>query len=137
LRSYIKIVGPPVLEAVKALERIAVDMPEVCIMDTVIVKGISPDIARDVGLEPRRRPPVSVPSPVSTDWVRDYFDSSGVPVSQERCESIISESGSALGEYDFFFEWFEKPSMSQLNDLIMKIDEALSPLGCLYTITSK
>ena len=34
--SYIKIYGPPLLKAIKALEKIAVDMPEVCIMDNQI-----------------------------------------------------------------------------------------------------
>jgi len=36
VRSFIKIYGPPVLKAVKALEKIAIDMPEVCIMNTII-----------------------------------------------------------------------------------------------------
>ena len=36
MKSYIKIYGPPVLKAIKALETIAVDMPEVCIWNTII-----------------------------------------------------------------------------------------------------
>lgn len=121
MRSYIKIYGPPVLKAVRALERIAVEMPQVCIMDTVIVKGITRDLVRDIGAQE----------------VRDYFSSYGVPVTMERCKNIISRSGEALGEYDFFFEWFKEPDTSQLNDLIEKIDEALAPLECHYTITTK
>jgi len=35
-RSYIKIFGRPILEAIRELEKLAVDMPEVCIMDYVI-----------------------------------------------------------------------------------------------------
>ncbi|MFQ6054146.1 MAG: hypothetical protein ACE5OO_07985, partial [Candidatus Bathyarchaeia archaeon] len=66
-----------------------------------------------------------------------YFSSSGVQVSMERCRNIISESGEGRGEYDFFFEWFKEPNISQLKELIEKIDEALSPLGCLYTITTE
>jgi len=55
----------------------------------------------------------------------------------ERCRNIISKSGESLGEYDFFFEWFTEPSMAQLNELIDRIEKALAPLGCQYTITTK
>jgi hypothetical protein len=30
-----------------------------------------------------------------------------------------------------------KPGMEHINDLVEKIDEALAPLGCKYTITTK
>lgn len=36
MRSYIKLYGPPVYKAIKTLESIAIDMPEVCIMDPII-----------------------------------------------------------------------------------------------------
>ncbi len=36
MKSYIKIYGPPILEAIKALEKLAIDTPEVCIMDPII-----------------------------------------------------------------------------------------------------
>jgi len=49
MRSCIKIYGPPILEAIRELEKVAVDMPEVCIMDYVIQKDLSPRIARDLG----------------------------------------------------------------------------------------
>ena len=114
--SYIKIFGPPVLEAIKALEQIAVDIPEVCITDFVIANEIPRSLARDVG---------------------GWFTSRGVTVPIERCNTIISKSGQKLGDYDFFFEWFSDPSMDQLNDLIEKIDDILDPLGCRYTITTK
>ena len=137
MRSYIKLLGPPILEGIKALEKIAVDMPEVCMMHQTFIKGMSPRIARDVGLEPRRESPVDVSRYGSSTMLVDYFRSSGVMVSEERCESIISDSGKALGEHDFFFEWFEKPSLEKLSDLTSNIDEALDKVGCLYTITSK
>lgn len=121
MRSFIKIYGPPISEAIKALEEIAVGMPEVCIMDTFIVEGLSPHIARDIGAQ----------------VVSEYFSSSGIAVSMERCRNIISRSGESLGEYDFFFEWFREPSQSQLYQLLEKIDLALAHLGCLYTITTK
>jgi len=36
LRSYIKIYGPPVYDAIKALEKLAIDVPQACIMDPLI-----------------------------------------------------------------------------------------------------
>ena len=115
LKSYIKIYGPPVLKAIKALEMIAVDLPEVCIMDTSIAVR-------------RARP--------RDEDVSAYFGGLSV-IKAERCSNIISKSSESLGEYDFFYEWFVKPSMDQLNDLIDKIDATLKPLGCMYTITTK
>ena len=58
-------------------------------------------------------------------------------VSEERCNKMISKSGESLGDYDFFFEWFEKPSLKDLNDLIAKIDDTLKPLDVKYSITTK
>ncbi|MBN2334161.1 hypothetical protein JXL21_01290 [Candidatus Bathyarchaeota archaeon] len=116
MRSYIKILGPPMLKSIRALERIAVDMPEVCIMDTVIVRDMPRSLAKDVG---------------------GYFTEAGIRVPVERCESIISKHGESLGKYDFFFEWSKPPTTDKLNTLIERIDEALTPLGCRYTITSK
>ena len=124
MRSFIKIYGPPVAKAIKVLEKIAVDMPNVCIMSSFIVEGIGPHIARDIGLIP-------------TESVRNYFASSGTRVSMERCDNIISKSGELLGEYDFFFEWFKEPATSELYGLIERIDEDLASLGCLYTITTE
>jgi hypothetical protein len=129
MRSYIKIYGPPVLEAIKELEKLAVDMPEVCIMDYVIAQDISPSVAKDLDL-----------SKVSSEAgsISGFFlQRTGVVLPVKRCYSIISKHGQKLGEYDFFFEWHKEPDTSQLNDLIRKIDEALKPLGCLYTITTK
>jgi hypothetical protein len=119
--SFVKIYGPPVLKAVKALEKIAVGMPEVCIMDSVMLGG------GDIG---------AFSNP---DYVASYFHAPGVPatIDVKRCKTIISKSGEKLGEHDFFFEWFTKPSMDQLNHLIERVDEALTPLGCKYTITTK
>ncbi|MBS7652286.1 MAG: hypothetical protein QW486_04635 [Candidatus Bathyarchaeia archaeon] len=118
MRSYIKIYGPPTLEAIRALEKIALEMPEVCIMDTIIAQEL-PMFSSETG-------------------VAAYFGTTlGIEVPVERCGKLISKSGELLGEYDFFFEWFKEPTMDELNRLIQKIDEALAPLGCKYTITTK
>ena len=115
MKSYIKIYGPPVLKAIKALEKIAIDLPEVCIMDTIISGGL--------------------PAFQTRDGVMSYFGPIGIPV--ERCDKIISKSEVSLGEYDFYFEWFTEPTVEQLNELIEKIDETLTPIGCRYSITNK
>jgi hypothetical protein len=129
MRSYIKIYGPPILEAIRELEKIAIDMPEVCIMDYVIAYDISKSIAKELDVSEVSAEGVSVP--------RFFMERTGVMLPVERHHNIISKHGQKLGEYDFFFEWFEKPEISQLNELIRKIDASLKPLGCLYTITTK
>jgi hypothetical protein len=118
MRSYIKIYGPPVLKAIKELEKLAIDMPQVCIMDTIIA---------------------AVPIPMGSDDTYSYFTGlgGGEAVTMERCDKIISKSGEMLGDHDFFFEWFRDPTQAEINDLIGKIDEALAPLGCKYTITTR
>ncbi len=125
--SYVKIYGPPLMKALKALEKVAIDMPEVCIMDTNILASLSlPEVysygTRSLGSD-------------TTHGVNEFFKDEEIP--EERCDTIISKSGQKLGEYDFFFEWFEKPNMGQVEDLIKRIDEALAPLGVKYTLTTK
>ena len=116
MKSYIKVYGPPTLKAIKELEKVAVDTPEVCIMDTIIAAE-----------QPRFE---------DADYTMGYF-SDFAEVTIERCSNIISKSGESVGEYDFYFEWFTEPNMDQLNDVIERIDNALAPLGCKYTITTK
>jgi hypothetical protein len=116
MKTYIKIYGPPYLEAIRALEGIAIDMPEVCVMSSMLLHGN--------------------PLLDSIDWIYNYFKNLG-EIEYERCDKIISESGQTLGEYDFFYEWFQEPSMEQLENLFNRIDEALKPLGTRYTVINK
>ena len=121
--SYVKIYGPPLFKAIKTLEKIAIEEPKVCIMDSLIEINMT-DIMEDAAY--------------AGDYASNYFgplvtDS----IEQERCDKIISRSGEKLGDYDFFFEWFKKPTSEDLNGLIEKIDAELAPLGCRYTITTK
>jgi hypothetical protein len=104
------------MKAIKELEKIAVDTPEVCIMDTIIAAS---------------GPQFNYP-----EGIAEFFGGAG-DITMERCGNIISKSGESLGDYDFFFEWFTGPNMEQLNDLIERIDETMTPLGCKYTITTK
>ena len=127
MRSYIKIYGPPVLEGIVALEKIAIDMPEVCIMDYFIKTDISPRTARELGGRP-----------LQSQIVPGFFmNRTGVVVPVKRCQRIISKHGTKLGEYDFFFEWRKDPTSTQLDNLILRIDEAFKKIGCHYTITTK
>lgn len=118
--SYVRIYGPPILKAIRELEKMAVDMPEICIMDTILANA--PDLNSYL---------------TDPGAAGEYFSAIPINVKVERCGNIISKSGERLGEYDFFFEWFTEPTQSQVNDLIEVIDEKLAPLGCKYTLTTK
>ena len=118
--SYIKLYGPPLYEAIKLLEKVATETPEVCIMDTII-QGV-PDLST---------------SSTENLTLISYFQGVNSEIKVERCNNIISKSGHSLGDYDFFFEWFTKPSMDQFNELIKKIDEVLMKNGCRYSISTK
>jgi hypothetical protein len=118
--SYVRIYGPPIMKAIRELEKLAVDMPEICIMNTILANA------------PQLNAYLTDPGATS-----EYFGAIPIDVKVERCGNIISKSGEKLGEYDFFFEWFTKPTQNQVNDLIEVIDEKLAPLGCKYTLTTK
>ncbi len=135
--SYVKIFGPPVLKAVRALELIAVSMPEVQMIDTIIVQGLPDTISRDVGASPTQRAGHGSLGLYPGGTVRRYSSSHDIAVPVERTMSIVSNAGERLGDYDFFFEWIQEPTMEQLFDLIERIDAALAPLGCWYRITTK
>jgi hypothetical protein len=125
VKTYLKLYGPPILKALEKLENISIDMPEVCIMDQLItLQATDPQFRYTTG------------SGIDTlqGIAETYFE--GRPISRERCSTIISKSGESLGEYDFFFEWFTKPTFSDLRELIKKIDEELEPLGAKYTLTT-
>jgi len=127
--SYVKIYGPPLLAALKALEKVAIGMPEVCIMDTTIQAAVgAPEI-------PGASFGSSNMSFDTSEGVMSFFGIGNI--SEERCNNIISKSGESLGEYDFYFEWFTKPAVAQVEELIEKIDEVLAPLGVKYTLTTK
>jgi hypothetical protein len=116
MKSYVRVYGPPLLKALKALEKIAIGLPEVCIMDTIIE--------------------ASLPTFNTQQGITSYFTSvGGIP--EKRCSTIISKSSIRMGDFDFVFEWFKEPKMEQVNMLIEMIDAALMPLGVKYTITTK
>ena len=118
--SFIKLNGPPIYDAIKALSKIALDLPQVCIMES----GMNL---------------VDWDSLYDPDYIHTHLSSqlSPIEIDYERCSNIVSKSGIKLGEYDFYYEWFTKPTQEQIYALIQKIDEALKPIGCRYSITSE
>jgi hypothetical protein len=134
-RTYIKLLGPPLLKSLRALEKVSINMPEFCIMDTIISNEIPEKFSSDVGGERYR---TSIPrDPIIANYALNYFKASGTVLNRERCFTILSGEPDLLGEYDFFFEWKKSFNPEEYKILIDKIDEALKPLGCLYTLTNK
>jgi len=113
LKALIRIFGPSYLEAIDNLERIAVENPRICIMNSVLLHAD--------------------PYTQAVDWVYNYFKGRG-KVSYERCGEILAKSEDLEG-YDFVFVWMIEPTQSYINDLISRIDESLKPSGAMYTIT--
>ena len=129
MKSYVKVYGPPLGKAIVALRNVAIDSPDVCIMDAGIAVAL--DIPSTGG--------GTVSGGTALDsmkGIQTFFGGAG-SISEERCDTIISKSGESLGKYDFFYEWFQKPSISQVEDLMTKIDEALEGTGVRYTLTTK
>jgi len=122
MKSYIKIIGPPIAKTLKELEKVAVDMPEVCIMSVPIEATLGTPYS-DTGF--------GLNDAVS---INRYF---GADMPEERCDKIISKSGESLGENDFYFEWFKEPTMEDINMLIKKLDKVVSETGASYMITTK
>ena len=56
MRSYIKVYGPPLLKAVKTLEKLAIDVPDVCIMDTLIEATTPAPTVRPPSRTAKRKP---------------------------------------------------------------------------------
>ncbi len=117
MKSYIRIYGPPHFAAIRALEKVAVSLPKVCVMNRLIEEAL--------------------PSMDTQSGVVRYFASADIGIPRERCDSIVSRSSEATGENDFYFEWFKKPSSEEVRELIEAIDAGLAPTGARYTITTK
>jgi hypothetical protein len=116
MKSYVRIYGPPLLKAMRALEKMAIGMPEVCIMDSAIE--------------------IATPQFNTQEGIMNYFSPVG-GITEKRCATILSKSGIKMGDFDFVFEWFKEPKVEQINMLIEQIDETLTPLGVKYTIATK
>ena len=103
------------MEAVAALEKIAIENPRICLMNQVLLHAD--------------------PYTQAVDWVYNYFKGRG-NVSYERCGSILAKAKDLEG-YDFVFVWMIEPTHGYVEELIRRIDEALKPLGAMYSISFK
>ncbi len=115
MKALIRLYGPPYIEAVAALEKIAVENPRICLMNQVLLHAD--------------------PYTQAVDWVYNYFKGRG-KVSYERCGSILAKAEDLEG-HDFVFVWMLEPTKGYVDELIKRIDGALKPLGVMYTITFK
>ena len=120
MRSYVKIIGPPLHEALLALRRIAVEMPEVTHRE-VFVETKQPDFT-------------------DMEATQDFYSNihlQDYPVYKEGKTGMIKRADAVVGEYDFFFEWVKKPGINDLMELIRRIDVEFTRLGCKYMITTR
>lgn len=137
MNTFVKIEGAPKKEAIEALRKIAVDMPEICIMDA----NLEEDLGVDMGLA-HAHGPQGVPGAggrgrvSSIEMIMNYF---GGPseITEERCQNIISDGDIDLGEYDFVFEWADKPEPAQRTMLEEKIAKTLKSFDVEYTVEHK
>lgn len=131
MKTFVKLDCPDEEEkrskAIRTLEKMAYMTPEVCIMDASIIDKIPS--AYQLG---------TMSAQGMTDWAVGYFgEIEDIDIRTDRCSKIISKSGEELGEYDFMFEWFEKPEKAQVEKLERDIVEALKPLGCKAEIVNR
>jgi len=121
VRSYVRIYGPPLLKAIRALEAIAVEMSK----------------AVDVKFSHTCLPYPSRTQSDTRDWNQYLKNMENMYVDCYEPVKIISDASEMLGDYDFFFEWSGTPKTEQLKNLIEKMDKALGDLGCYYTVTTE
>ena len=124
------------MKAIRALELIAVSMPEIQTKDIIIVEGLPKTMSRDVGISLTHRAGSGSLGLYPGGVVRRHFTSHNRSISVERTKSVVGDAGESIGDYDFFFEWVQEPTMEQVYDLIERIDVVLAPLGCWYRITT-
>ena len=144
MKTYVKIFGPPLGDALDELQKIAAEMPKVAHYHMLSgYPGAPPYPTSMVAAgwtptgEPRiQYPTASLPEDRLSATPPSARASSTTAVPQSM-HSTISRSGHTLGDYDFFFEWVEEPTWQQMRELISQIDKAFTKLGCKYTITTK
>ena len=119
-KTYIKIYGPPLMKALKALEGVAVAMSK-----ESEVKFMHKCIPYRTRMQVDNR-----------DWSAYLKNLSKQYVDCYEPQKLISDAKQTLGESDFMFDWVEKPTLKNLETLIEKIDSSFQGLGVLYTMTT-
>lgn len=108
MRSCLKIIGPPIAKALAALVKIADASP------LVTINPYLPSTSIAAFRE-------DVPSP---------------PQKFRTTKHIIS-AAIVIGDCNLVFEWARTPTPKELENFLAKIDDALRPLNCNYTIETK
>jgi len=121
-RSYIKVYGPPLLKAIRALEKVAVEFSKTTTIRHYNILTPIPSYL-DIG-----------PGGIAT-YATALLPEIEIPADEK--VKLVSKASDTLGDYDFFFEWAKEPTKQEVLELIAKIDEALSDCGCRYTIITK
>lgn len=121
MKTYVKIYGPPIMDALKELQNIAGEMPKVAHFH--FMAGLE-------GLPGTSQGPEAVLAHSSS------YAAEEKTITMVK-KSSVSKSGHTLGDYDFFFEWEHDPTWFEMTELISKIDKAFSRLGCKYTLATK
>jgi hypothetical protein len=120
-KTYVRIYGPPLMKAIRALEGVAVKMSS----------------ETEVKFSHKCVPYPTRMQTDKTDWNNYLKNLQNTYTECYEPQKIISDASMTLGEYDFVFDWTEKPNMKKIEGLIEKIDEALSEVGVHYTLTTE
>ena len=115
-----KIEGKDFEPAIKKLEQLAVESPQICVMDMLMDQEMP-------------GPDTSI-TQINEEWTRTYFGLTEA-VDKEECSKIVAKSRE-LGDSSLFFEWLQEPNKKMLAELKEKIDKTLKPLGVKYTVNN-
>lgn len=121
-KTFVRIYGPPLMKALKALEGVAIEMSK----------------EKEIKFSHKCIPYPTRMQADNRDWSTYLNNLKNTYVDCYEPAKIISDAKQLLGDHDFMFEWVEKkPTMKQLEDLIEKIDKALAGMGVRYTLTTE
>lgn len=121
VKSYVRIYGPPLLKAIKALEGVAVTM----------------STKTEVKFSHKCVPYPTRMQSDKNDWNAYLQNMKKTYTDCYEPEKIISDASMTMGDYDFVFDWTSKPSITQIEDLIARVDAALEKVGVMYTLTTE
>ena len=118
-KTYVRIYGPPLMKALQALEGVAVNISK----------------EKEIKFSHKCIPYPTRLQKDDISWQNYLNTLKNTYVDCYEPQKIIADAKQIVGENDFMFEWVEKkPTLKQLENLIERIDNALSELGVLYTI---
>ncbi|MFH1179023.1 MAG: hypothetical protein V1710_01550 [Candidatus Bathyarchaeota archaeon] len=121
VKSYVRIYGPPLLKAIKALEGVAVTM----------------STKTEVKFSHKCVPYPTRMQSDKNDWNAYLQNMKKTYTDCYEPEKIISDASMTMGDYDFVFDWTSKPTITQIEDLIARVDAALEKVGVMYTLTTE